>query len=77
MMKSDFHDLDVWEKGRELRKEIWVLCKKLHSEERFRLSDQMIRASRSITADVAKVMGGSIIRKIFNSVGNREVLRMK
>ena len=57
MMKSDFHDLDVWEKGRELRKEIWVLCKKLHSEERFRLSDQMIRASRSITANVAEGYG--------------------
>ena len=57
MMKSDFHDLDVWKKGRELRKEIWALCKKLPSEERFRLSDQMIRASRSITANVAEGYG--------------------
>ena len=56
-MKSDFRDLDVWKKGRELRKEIWALCKKFSSEERFRLSDQMIRASRSITANVAEGYG--------------------
>lgn len=56
-MKSDFRDLDVWKKGRELRKEIWELCKKFPAEERFRLSDQMIRASRSITSNVAEGYG--------------------
>ena len=56
-MKSDFRDLDVWEKGRELRKEIWTLCKKFPSEEKFRLSDQMIRASRSVTANIAEGYG--------------------
>ena len=53
-MKSDFRELDVWKNGRELRKEIWELCKKFPSEEKFRLSDQMIRASRSITANPVK-----------------------
>ncbi len=57
MMKSDFRDLDVWKKGRALRKEIWGLCKKFPSEEKFRLSDQMIRASRSVTANIAEGYG--------------------
>lgn len=56
-MKSDFRDLDVWKKSREFRKEIWNFCKKLPHDEKYRLSDQMIRASRSITANIAEGYG--------------------
>jgi len=56
-MKSDFRDLDVWKKGKELRIFIFNLVKKFPEEERYRISDQMIRASRSITANIAEGYG--------------------
>lgn len=56
-MKSDFRDLEVWQKRRDLRKEIWEICKKFPPEEKFRLADQMIRASRSATANLAEGYG--------------------
>jgi len=56
-MKSDFRDLDVWKKGKELRIFVFNLIKKFPEEERYRLSDQMIRASRSNTANIAEGYG--------------------
>lgn len=56
-MKSDFRDLNVWKKGRELRKEIWGFCKHFPPAEKYRLTDQMIRASRSVTANIAEGYG--------------------
>jgi len=56
-MKSDFRDLDVWKKGKESRVFVFALVKKFPEEERYRLSDQMIRASRSITANIAEGYG--------------------
>ena len=52
---SDFRDLDVWKKCRDIRIMIWKLCKKFPTEEKFRLADQMIRASRSSTANTCPV----------------------
>jgi len=56
-MKSDFRDLNVWVKCREIRIMIWELCKGFPGEEKFRLTDQMIRASRSTTANIAEGSG--------------------
>ena len=56
-LKSDFRNLQVWQKCREIRIIIWKLCKEFPSEERFRLSDQMIRASRSSTSNIAEGYG--------------------
>ena len=56
-MKSNFKDLDVWKKGVELRKTIFQLTKKFPETEKFRLADQMVRASRSITANIAEGYG--------------------
>jgi four helix bundle protein len=55
--KSTFESLEVWIKGRELRNEISALAKRYPKEEKFRLADQMIRASRSVTANVAEGHG--------------------
>lgn len=56
-MKSDFKDLDVWKVAREYRKEIWNLCKTFPHDEKYRLVDQMLRASRSITSNIAEGYG--------------------
>jgi len=56
-LKSDFRNLQVWQKCRDIRIIIWNLCKEFPSEERFRLSDQMIRASRSSTSNIAEGYG--------------------
>ncbi|MBW2339990.1 MAG: four helix bundle protein [Deltaproteobacteria bacterium] len=56
-LRSDFRDLDVWKKCRDIRIMIWKLGKKLPAEEKFRLTDQMIRASRSSTANIAEGYG--------------------
>ena len=55
--KSDFETLEVWKEGRALRVEISDLVKKFPTEEKFRLNDQMIRASRSVTANIAEGYG--------------------
>jgi len=57
MKYNDFRDLEVWQKCRDIRTQIWKICKILTKEERYRLSDQMIRASRSATATIAEGYG--------------------
>ncbi len=54
---SDFRDLNVWKVCRDLRIMIWKLCKRFPSEEKFRLTDQMVRASRSTTSNIAEGHG--------------------
>jgi len=56
-MKSDFRDLDVWKKCQDIRIIIWNLTKDFPKEEKYRLADQMIRASRSSTANIAEGYG--------------------
>ena len=54
---ADFRDLDVWKKCKALRQDLWKLCKTFPAEEKYRLSDQIIRASRSVTACIAEGYG--------------------
>jgi len=55
--KGDFRDLEVWQRCRDIRKKIWELCKGFLAVEKYRLSDQMIRASRSASACIAEGYG--------------------
>ncbi|MEP3386799.1 MAG: four helix bundle protein [Reichenbachiella sp.] len=50
-------DLEVWKKSREFRNKVSALCKSFPSDEKYKLIDQMIRASRSITANIAEGYG--------------------
>lgn len=52
-----FHTLEAWKAARDFRIEISKLVKLLPQEEKFRLCDQLIRASRSITANIAEGYG--------------------
>ncbi len=55
--KSTFETLEVWIKSRDLRNKISILSKSFPSEEKYKLVDQMIRASRSVTANIAEGYG--------------------
>jgi len=52
-----FEDLDVWKACQKLRKEITELARKFPKEEQYLLTDQIIRASRSVTANIAEGYG--------------------
>lgn len=54
---QSFTELDVWKKARELKKQIEALAAILPSEEKYKLTDQIIRAARSINANIAEGHG--------------------
>jgi len=56
-MINNFEDLEVWKECRNLRKQVSEVLKSFPSEEKYRMNDQLIRASRSITANIAEGHG--------------------
>lgn len=54
---QDFTELEVWKKTRIFKNELHELVKSFPVEERFRLSDQLIRSSRSINSNIAEGHG--------------------
>lgn len=54
---SSLEDLEAWKHARELRKEISKLLKSFSNDEKYRLTDQLLRASRSCTANIAEGYG--------------------
>ena len=52
-----FEDLDCWKKCTALRRKLSARAKSFPSEEKYRLIDQVIRASRSVTANIAEGFG--------------------
>src|ERR1700712_1170257 len=52
-----FTDMEVWKKSRMLRMDISILTKSFPSEEKYRLSDQIIRSSRSVGNNIAEGHG--------------------
>lgn len=63
-------DLEVWRNCRELKNEIITVTKSFPDDERFRLKDQVVRASRSITNNIAEGYGR------FNYQENIQFLRV-
>ena len=51
---SSFKDLRVYQLGFELQQEVFKTSKKFPQEERFALTDQIRRSSRSIGANIAE-----------------------
>ena len=54
---SKLEDLEMWKKCRTLRIDLRKFMKTLPSEEKFRLLDQIVRAARSITNNIAEGYG--------------------
>ena len=52
-----FEELELWKKAREFKKDIRKLTRQFPQEEKFRLTDQVIRSSRSINALVTEGHG--------------------
>ncbi|MGQ0827266.1 MAG: four helix bundle protein [Bacteroidota bacterium] len=54
---NSFEELECWKVAAELRKEVSKLTKTFPAEEKFRLTDQMKRCSRSVTNNIAEGYG--------------------
>jgi four helix bundle protein len=54
---NTFEDLDVWKVCRNLRTQIAKTTRAFPKAEQYRLRDQLIRASRSVTANIAEGYG--------------------
>src|SRR5262245_51428446 len=54
MQITTFENLKVWQKGRELVKDIYLTTRNFPTEEQFGLTNQMRRASISICANIAE-----------------------
>ena len=57
MSYQGFEELEVWKKARLLKNDIFQLVKTFPSEEKFKLSDQVIRSSRSVNSQIAEGHG--------------------
>ncbi len=56
MVKS-FEDLECWKLAASLRRKLSTLAKEFPPHEKFKLADQIVRASRSVTANIAEGYG--------------------
>ena len=54
---KSFRDLEVYKTARELSKEIFFLTKAFPNDERYSLTDQIRRSSRSVGAQIAEAWG--------------------
>ena len=54
---QNFTDLEVWKKARILKNEIKDLAGSFPAIEKYRLSDQLIRSSRSINSNISEGHG--------------------
>lgn len=54
MKVYDFRELEVYKKAFELQQEIFELSKKFPNEEKYSLTDQIRRSSRSVGANLAE-----------------------
>ena len=57
MSYQNFEELEVWKKARLLKNDLFQLVKTFPVEEKFKLSDQIVRSSRSIASQIAEGHG--------------------
>lgn len=61
--KFSFETLEVYDKARELVKDVYIIQNKFPQEERYALGDQVRRAAVSITANLAEGSGRKSLRE--------------
>ena len=76
-MIQSFFDLEVYQIARKLAKEIFLLTKKFPPEEKYSLTDQIRRSSRSVKANIAEGYGKKIYIDVFkrhlvDSLGSKD-----
>ena len=54
---NTFEDIEAYKLARELRRDVSRFCRVLPKEETHRLKDQIVRSSRSVTANIAEGFG--------------------
>ena|ERR1035437_282612 len=54
---KSFRDLEVYKLAREVSKDIYILSKSFPVEEKYSLTDQIRRSSRSVGAQIAEAWG--------------------
>jgi four helix bundle protein len=54
---KNFEELECWKKATALRRRLSSLAKGFPKDEKYKLADQIIRASRSVTANIAEGFG--------------------
>jgi four helix bundle protein len=54
---QSFEDLEVWKKARILKKDISKLVKTFPQAEKFRMTDQLLKSSRSVCTQLAEGHG--------------------
>ena len=54
---QNFEELEVWKKARILKNKVFDLVKQFPAVEKFRLTDQIIRSSRSVATQIAEGHG--------------------
>lgn len=64
---TSFKDLEVYKIAREVSNEIYIRSKKFPSEEKYSLTDQIRRSSRSVGAQIAEAWGKKRYEKHFVS----------
>lgn len=57
MPYQNFEELEVWKQSRALKKEVFALIKSFPKEEKFNLSDQLLRSARSVPTQIAEGHG--------------------
>jgi len=62
-----FKELEVYQRQRELSREVFRLSKRFPAEEKYSLTDQLRRASRSIGAQIAEAWAKRLYPKHFIS----------
>ena len=65
-----FTDLEVWQKAHGLNVEIYETTKSFPDEERYRLVDQLCRASSSVTANIAEGSGRRTLDEYIHFISN-------
>jgi four helix bundle protein len=64
---KSFRDLEVYKLSRKISKEVYMLSKEFPTEEKYSITDQIRRSSRSIGAQIAEAWGKRKYEKHFIS----------